>query len=252
MPPPFTIRRIYETLTLPPEGVDVDDSCVETDASLPPAPASLRDALDALESQCWDDIDDRGDGTLILYPADGSLNYRTGEEIRETVIIKGSERNVRRLVRCYAGQRSSDPVRRAEEIVRAEARTIAGEWHGGQASALYAYASSGYVSLGIAEEIGDVWAIAREEGEADCAALRVLERTVRRELPRYAWPGGYEILYQCADGGILCQPCATSPGNPVGFTCETPTDWRIVANTHTGEMDDPETCDHCGMVVSPG
>lgn len=217
MPPPFTIRRIYETLTLPPEGVDVDDSCVETDASLPPAPASLRDALDALESQCWDDIDDRGDGTLILYPADGSLNYRTGEEIRETVIIKGSERNVRRLVRCYAGQRSSDPVRRAEEIVRAEARTIAGEWQ-----------------------------------EADCAALRVLERTVRRELPRYAWPGGYEILYQCADGGILCQPCATSPGNPVGFTCETPTDWRIVANTHTGEMDDPETCDHCGMVVSPG
>ena len=28
-------------------------------------------------------------------------------------------------------------------------------------------------------------------------------------LERWAWPGGYEIVYFDVDGCVLCQPCAT-------------------------------------------
>ena len=28
------------------------------------------------------------------------------------------------------------------------------------------------------------------------------------ELPSYAWPGGYQILYLTEDNGILCPDCA--------------------------------------------
>ncbi len=82
----FTVQEIEESIgpdwdteTYPePEKTDVGEA-KETD---------LRGAIDALHSQCWDHIEQRSDGTLICYPADGDTNYSTGYETRTTVIIK--------------------------------------------------------------------------------------------------------------------------------------------------------------------
>lgn len=36
------------------------------------------------------------------------------------------------------------------------------------------------------------------------------------EFDRYAWPGGYEIFYECQDNGLLCAPCANEHQNLMG------------------------------------
>ena len=59
-------------------------------------------ALDALESDCWDNIDERGDGTLICYPADSRMDPRTGAYEQTQVIVKARRPEwTTRLVDCY-------------------------------------------------------------------------------------------------------------------------------------------------------
>ena len=42
------------------------------------------------------------------------------------------------------------------------------------------------------------------------AMLSTLERdSIRDELPAYAWPGGYPLVYLTLAGDELCAPCAT-------------------------------------------
>lgn len=36
------------------------------------------------------------------------------------------------------------------------------------------------------------------------------ERMENGQLPAYAWPGGYPIIYFAADNGVLCPKCANS------------------------------------------
>jgi hypothetical protein len=42
-------------------------------------PATFREALDALHSDCWDTIDERWDGMIICYPADYQQDYTNGD-----------------------------------------------------------------------------------------------------------------------------------------------------------------------------
>jgi hypothetical protein len=80
---PFTVQLVERTITFIGEDQhedEYDEGTVE--------PADLRAALDALNREYWDDIDLRGDGTIIAYPADMHQDIRTGVYESTQVIIK--------------------------------------------------------------------------------------------------------------------------------------------------------------------
>jgi len=52
-------------------------------------------------------------------------------------------------------------------------QTIAGDWHGGQSSALYAYASAGQVMSGLTQEIVSCFSLARAKEKTDLQRLYV-------------------------------------------------------------------------------
>ena len=62
---------------------------------------------------------------------------------------------------------------------------------------------------------------------------------------RYAWPGGYEIFFVTDDGGVLCAPCVAENWLEAIRDAIPGDGWRVDGFSHTGEVDDPETCDHC-------
>ena len=61
-------------------------------------------------------------------------------------------------------------------------------------------------------------------------------------LESYAWPGGYQILYLAADGGVICSDCANSKD------CVEADDWdkqwKIEAAFIHYEGS-PECCENC-------
>jgi len=68
-------------------------------------------------------------------------------------------------------------------------------------------------------------------------------------LPSYAWPGGYPVLYVMGDGGTLCPECANGKnGSEASASTDTPADWRIDAFFihYEGPAD---YCDHCGKAT---
>lgn len=68
-------------------------------------------------------------------------------------------------------------------------------------------------------------------------------------LPAFAWPGGYPVLYVCADGATLCVACANGDnGSEASQAADTPSDWRLVAADihYEGPAD---ICDHCGVAT---
>jgi hypothetical protein len=74
------------------ENVITEESAADGDyASSEPTEVEetdFRGALDALESDCWDSIDERGDGTVICYPADYAQDFRTGDWEASELILK--------------------------------------------------------------------------------------------------------------------------------------------------------------------
>lgn len=76
-----------------------------------------------------------------------------------------------------------------------------------------------------------------------------LHREDNGKLPAYVWPGGYPIVYTCADGGCLCPACANREnGSEASEDKDAPADWRLIAADihYEGE---PITCDHCGAEI---
>ena len=63
-------------------------------------------------------------------------------------------------------------------ISEAEAREIAGEWHGGQWSPLYAFCSSGTMVEGLEGEIADCLRVVYPHSAEDIARLRSLKEYV--------------------------------------------------------------------------
>ena len=76
------------------------------------------------------------------------------------------------------------------------------------------------------------------------------------KLPAYAWPGGYQITYLCADGGELCPDCANGENGSLASESlidHNPDDpssaqWRIVSGAVFWEGP-PILCDHCGARI---
>ena len=99
---PFTLYRVENTIT--------EESASQGDYAssdpTPEEPATLREAVDALNSDCWDHIDERGDGTIIAYPADYSQDMYSGEWEASDLIIKARRPEwAERLMACYHASR---------------------------------------------------------------------------------------------------------------------------------------------------
>ena len=99
---PFTLYRVENIIT--------EESATRGDyASSDPTPeesATFREALDALRSDCWDNIDLHGDGTIIAYPADYVQNVRTGEyEAAELIIHARRPHWADRLLDAYEARK---------------------------------------------------------------------------------------------------------------------------------------------------
>ena len=71
------------------------------------------------------------------------------------------------------------------------------------------------------------------------------DRNRAGELPSWAWPGGYPILYLVADGETLCPACANGKHGSLASADEnTDSDWRIVG-WYIHWEGPPERCAHC-------
>jgi len=99
---PFTLYRVENVIT--EESARIGDYA--SSEATPVEPADLREALDALMSDCWDSIDERGDGSIIAYPADYVQNLRTGEwEAAELIIHSRRPEWSERLMALYRARR---------------------------------------------------------------------------------------------------------------------------------------------------
>jgi hypothetical protein len=81
------------------------------------------------------------------------------------------------------------------------------------------------------------------------------------DVPAYAWPGGYPIVYYTADGGQLCAACVNG-GNgsraaeELDSACPDDDQWRVEQyeileggpEDHGGEV----RCDHCNTIIAFG
>jgi hypothetical protein len=104
---PFSLYRVENVITEESASRGEPSSSEAT----PIEPATFREALDALDSDCWDNIDERGDGTIIAYPADYVQDIRTGDYSASELIIRARRPEwAARLVDCY---RKGEAMKRA-------------------------------------------------------------------------------------------------------------------------------------------
>lgn len=69
------------------------------------------------------------------------------------------------------------------------------------------------------------------------------------ELPAYAWPGGYQIVYLFADGETCCPDCANGKnGSEATTDTSAERDWQLVGGDIYYEGA-PLTCAHCGASI---
>src|SRR5882724_8380738 len=60
------------------------------------------------------------------------------------------------------------------------------------------------------------------------------------QLPSYAWPGGYPVLYLAKDNGVLCPKCANA------FDPERDNDEQLEPMTFDIHYEGaPAVCEHC-------
>jgi hypothetical protein len=102
---PFTLYRVTNVIS--EESSKRGD--YESSEATEPTGADFRETLDALNSDCWDNIDQRGDGTIICYPADYSQDIQTGDYEADTLIIKARRSEwADRLLSFYRAARIAD------------------------------------------------------------------------------------------------------------------------------------------------
>lgn len=67
---------------------------------------------------------------------------------------------------------------------------------------------------------------------------------------RYAWPGGYDIVFACADGGLVCAACVADPSNGY-MVAGYPSERVIVAVSTADWIDGSYSCDDCARELCP-
>ena len=74
------------------------------------------------------------------------------------------------------------------------------------------------------------------------------------KVPAFAWPGGYVIVYICADGAEMCADCVNGengsevPNMPHNSDCREDQQWDVIDYSpfHEGP---PINCSHCGKEI---
>jgi hypothetical protein len=76
-----------------------------------------------------------------------------------------------------------------------------------------------------------------------------LRRAIRA---KFAWPGGYALMFGTSDGGILCADCARDEYRQIAYARRHGLDdgWRVIAIGAGCDTDEPTPCDHCGNELS--
>lgn len=69
-------------------------------------------------------------------------------------------------------------------------------------------------------------------------------RPLRREWPKYAWPGGYPLYYITRDAGLLCATCANKN---LKLTLGDDPQWQI--EEVEVNYEDFMTCDNCNTQI---
>lgn len=69
---------------------------------------------------------------------------------------------------------------------------------------------------------------------------------------KYAWPGGYALFGVTSDGAALCCPCMKAEYRQIAYSRRHALHdgWQVIALDHSGNSDEPESCDHCGKWLS--
>ena len=89
-----------------------------------------------------------------------------------------------------------------------------------------------------------------EETRQRIKLIRTLAKT------KYAWPGGYEIIFALETGDILCADCVLDTSNPTHiehpsssrFCCRD--GWGISGYYNMSEVDGSEWCCNCGKEIT--
>lgn len=81
-----------------------------------------------------------------------------------------------------------------------------------------------------------------------------LHRDSDGKLAKFAWPGGYPVVYYFADHGECCPDCANGDnGSEASTDPSTDEQWRIVACDVIEEETDMEIqCAHCSRWLVGG
>lgn len=124
-----TLDRLEET------GEDLSESHFETEV-LPTSEGDLEDVLRETESECWDSEDWRTDAVLF-YPADDHQDFRTGDRLRRTLVVEGSEDDLESLESVYrqVSQRTSPAS--LDDLILFERARREGIEHGRDAASWY-------------------------------------------------------------------------------------------------------------------
>ena len=64
----------------------------------------------------------------------------------------------------------------------------------------------------------------------------------------FAWPGGYPVIYHCADGGTVCPDCANGAHGSECAPGDEDPQWNLIGAELYMEGP-PLYCDHCSAGV---
>lgn len=76
-----------------------------------------------------------------------------------------------------------------------------------------------------------------------------LRATIRA---KFAWPGGYELVFITHDGALLCGDCARREYRSIAWDRRMMADtgWQVTGVLLAEELENDEECDHCDRALT--
>lgn len=65
------------------------------------------------------------------------------------------------------------------------------------------------------------------------------------------YPGGYEFVFLCDDGGEICRKCAKKHARNIieSISQKINNGWRVTYSDSTSNMEAPVICDNCNKIL---
>lgn len=84
-------------------------------------------------------------------------------------------------------------------------------------------------------------------------SLRLDSLRLRRAIrDKYAWPGGYPLVFITSDGAALCADCCRANYRSIAWSRLNRVDdgWLVDAIDNGSNSDEHTPCEHCGVELS--